>query len=1021
MAKSKGLVMSRIQRAIIDYPILVLLATLLITLYFGRLIPELHFSSSSDEFFIEDDPDKAFYEKAKSVFGNDQVVMAALVAPEGRTVYTVPEMEKLERLTKNLSRVDGVKTVVSLANISNIRAPRDPVTGEYQKAIEVRKVLETIPRTEEQWKQLRSEINHNPLYLKNFVSEDGRAAAIAVFIRDFDRESQRYEQVMGEIDRIVKAEDNGKGIYLAGVPVTRVEIVKRMTEDMTRLLPLSFLLIVVVLFASFRSLRGVILPLLIIIVTTIWAVGFMESADIPITMVTMILPPLMLALGSSYSMHLMNEYLAEANPGLSSRMLISGVLEKVTTPIFVCGVTTIIGFASFIPNGIPAIKQLGYASVAGISFAIIIALLAMSSLLVMMKPPRPKSPAQGKRELMPRFLDGLARAILKHRKAVFAAAAIISVISIFGVSRIRIDTDFLSFFAKDDPVIKAVDVQTRYLAGAAPFNIVLEADRPDAFKDPALLKRMEELQRFAETKVKGIDTTMSMADYVKLLNQAFHQNDPAYYRIPDSRKELSQLLLFYANAGSPEDFAPYMNSNYSAANVLIRSRLVGSSETMQAIREIEQAARTLFEPPRLPPLPPRRDLAQTPAVVSHPPPEADEEEISWGDDNPVPTPSPGALSQEAAPPAEPTPPAEPGDDFNWPHVQVRVTGTIFLMNKSADAVSRGQVQSLGLAIIAVFLIMAMLFLSFKIGLLSMLPSIFSVAVLFGIMGLFGITLNFATSLIAGIAIGIGIDDTIHYISRCNSEVQRTRDQNQAMIAAIQSMGKPMIFTSVALFFGFIILAVSDFIPIRQFGILAGVSMLVANASNIVLLPALLVSVRIVTLWDLLDLAIGDNPARYIKIFSGLTNHQAKLAVLMGYLEERKHGDRIISEGQVGNEMYVVIKGFVNIVKKEGGREAIAFTVQPGESFGEMGLLRHAAGFASASSPDATVPARAEAEGNVKLFVLDEQTLARLQKRYPRISSQIYYNISKILSDRLQLTAEQYFSCALNVPPEEKPG
>ena len=279
----------------------------------------------------------------------------------------------------------------------------------------------------------------------------------------------------------------------------------------------------------------------------------------------------------------------------------------------------------------------------------------------------------------------------------------------------------------------------------------------------------------------------------------------------------------------------------------------------------------------------------------------------------------------------------------------------------------------------------------------MLPNLFPIIILFGVMGFFEITLNFSTSLIAAIALGIGVDDTIQYINRYNIEIQKTRDQTKAMLSSLKIMGKPMIFTSMALFCGFIILAFSDFVPIKQFGVLTASIMLVALLSNLIILPALLITVRIITLWDLIDLEIGDNPARYIKIFNGLTNHQARVAVLNGQIMEFKEGDYIIQEGEMGNEMFVLIKGVVEIIKGEGEDEVVLFEIQPGDEFGEMALLRHT-----------TRSASARAVGSVKLFVINEQDLFLLQKRYPRISNYIYYNISQILSDRLQNTTSRIY-------------
>jgi CRP-like cAMP-binding protein len=378
--------------------------------------------------------------------------------------------------------------------------------------------------------------------------------------------------------------------------------------------------------------------------------------------------------------------------------------------------------------------------------------------------------------------------------------------------------------------------------------------------------------------------------------------------------------------------------------------------------------------------------------------EGSEEEVKWGDE--------ASGAEEASGTTKPTPrretasagagstvPAEgslnpPEEGFSWPQVRTYVTGTISLLNKSADAVSRGQVIGLGTTLAAIFVVMSLLFISPRIGILAMIPNVVPVFLLFGLMGFTGISLNFSTSLIASIAVGIGVDDTIHYIARFNQEVQNLHDQNEAMVRTLRSLGKPMIYTSVALMFGFGIFMLSDFVPIRQFGFLTAFTLLAAMVSNLIILPSLLVSVRIVTLWDLMDLAIGDNPAHYIKIFHGLSNHQAKIAVLMGYLKEYQDGEYILRDGEMGSEMFVILKGLVDIVKGEGPDEILLATTQPGDAFGEMALLRHTSRTASA-----------RARGEVKLFVIDEQTFFRLQKRYPRIASNILYQIAQTLTDR----------------------
>lgn len=1085
-----------LDKLIIAHPILVLLMGAVVTVFFGSFIggfdftagghrfqaPGIKFSSSSDEFFIKGDPDKQYYEEAKKRFGNDQVIVVAMIAPEGQDIYTPERLTKLKRLTDRIAlckSADGVQEVdktVSLMNVPSIRAPKDPATGEYLKEIAVKPLIPRIPQTPAEWGDLKAMIAQNKLYQHNLVAVDGQAAAVVAFIHDFEDQTNRYDETMQEVKRILQEESEAPGgerIVVCGIPESRVEMVKRMNQDLKIFLPLTFALIVVTLTFNFRKFQGVFLAMVGVVITSIWSLGFMGLAGVPINMVTLVLPPLLLSLGSAYAIYTMSGYLAEVREELNEAEIIREMLGKGVMPIMVTALINVFGFASLLLNNIPAIQELGFASTVGIFFAMVVAVFILPAILRLMKKPKAVFTLEGQKSggntFFDKVLDRLPRLIIRRRRTIFAVAIILVIVSSLGIlgfkfgnqkiGGIVVDTDFLHFFADDDPVMEAVNLETKHLAGAAPFNIVIEAPgQPGTFKRRDMLMKIEELQDWMVKNVKGIDTTISIVDYFKLFNQAYHQNDPASYQIPDSQLEVAQRFEFFRTSAEPGTFDPYVTSDYDAVNILIRSRLVGSSETNRAIKAIEAKTKELFQPPKPKLSAPvsHAAAAQGPVTVQAVPP--GEESVDWGGRPPTPSPAPpgpppapvapedtvnwgqtpsekpGATPDPPAGAPRPDPPAPAAgtssaapaapvkeDEVNWgdhpapsprpapaaaapsahepttpwPQVDVHVTGTIYLMNKSADAVSSGQVSGFSTALGTVFLTMAVLFLSLRIGFLAILPNVVPIFILFGIMGFSGITLNFSTALIASIALGLGIDDTIHYIHHFNHEVKVIRDQNQAMINTLKEMGLPMIYTSIALVLGFAILTLSDFVPIRQFGLLTAAALACAITSNLILLPSLMLTVRFVTLWELLDLEIGDNPSRYIKIFHGLSDHQAKVAVLMGHVAEFQDGQTIIKEGDMGNEMFVILKGYVNIMKGEGEHSITLATIQPGDAFGEMALLRHT-----------TRSATAKAQGRVKLFVLDEQVLHRLQRRYPKISSHIFYNITQILSDRLQAATSQ---------------
>jgi len=289
-------------------------------------------------------------------------------------------------------------------------------------------------------------------------------------------------------------------------------------------------------------------------------------------------------------------------------------------------------------------------------------------------------------------------------------------------------------------------------------------------------------------------------------------------------------------------------------------------------------------------------------------------------------------------------------------------------------------------------LMSLLFLSVRAGILSLVPNVVPIIILFGLMGACGISLNISTSMIAVIAIGIAIDDTIHYLTEFNAQIRRTGEQRSAVLLVGQTVGRPIVFTSIALFLGFLIVCLSNFKPIQHFGFLAGVTMLVALLADLLLLPALVMSTTIITLWDLLYVKLGPQPHKEIPLFQGLRPFQAKLVVLMARLSSAERGDHVTRRGEMKAELYVLLSGVVEVRRKDD--EPVIRTMARGDVIGEMGLVR-----ARPRSADVIVRDRTE------YLVLDGGFLERIQRRYPRIAAKVFLNLTKILSDRLETTTD----------------
>ena len=269
----------------------------------------------------------------------------------------------------------------------------------------------------------------------------------------------------------------------------------------------------------------------------------------------------------------------------------------------------------------------------------------------------------------------------------------------------------------------------------------------------------------------------------------------------------------------------------------------------------------------------------------------------------------------------------------------------------------------------------------------MLPNVLPIVVFFGVMGWVGVELNLATSIIGAVALGISVDDTIHYMTRLNRIVKTSPTQRDALLLALQGVGRPMVATSLTLTAGFLVMLLSGFAVISDFGWLSALTMMTALTTNLFILPAVLATVPIISVWDLVSYRLGEAPHRTIPLFEGLGRLGTRLVVLLGRLRSFPAGSLIVREGDPGTEMYLLLEGAAEVRLGAGQSPRLG----RGGIVGEMALLRHSPRGADVVATDA-----------VEVLVIDEDFLRRLRVRYPRLAARFFLNIARILSDRLDV-------------------
>lgn len=323
------------------------------------------------------------------------------------------------------------------------------------------------------------------------------------------------------------------------------------------------------------------------------------------------------------------------------------------------------------------------------------------------------------------------------------------------------------------------------------------------------------------------------------------------------------------------------------------------------------------------------------------------------------------------------------------NVEFTLTGQSILIAEAVDEIVRGQVLSLAVIIVILFIIVASLFLSWKASLLAVLSNLFPIAILFGIMGLLQIPLNAGTCMVAAITVGIAVDDTLHLMVRYNRELKNLRNENRALEASLLAEFQPVVATSLALAAGFSVLLFSHFIPLRQFAGLSAFVIFLAVVSDLLLTPVLLSTTRLITLWDLLGLRLRRALLERSSFFEGMRPWQAKKIILSANLESFEPGEFLVRQGELGDTMYVVIDGEVEVRRGQDPQKTLIATLSAGDLFGEIALVSRSRRTADVVAVSPT-----------RVLALDWDSLLSLHRFAPYLSSRIFLNLSRILGERL---------------------
>ncbi len=780
-------------------------------------------------------PAKQLYDRIGEMFPAKEVLVVAVEDPR---LFSPEGARRLSALTRALEEVDGVQSVLGPTNAKIIRGvaaakASDDASEEASEetsadagtgTMDVRPAADPLPKTPEDVRRWRARLASMPGLVGSIVSRDWGAVAFIVFIKAGRREAD----VAGHVFAVAQdpAASQGYELLIAGRPAAMYWAKRIMGRDMGMLSSAALGIVLLILLLAFRSVRGVALPLTVVIGAVLATLGLSGWLGQPLTHSTESLPILLIAIGVADGIHILKGYYARARDAATPAQAVRATMADLNRPVVLTSLTTALGFLALNVSGVSSIMRLGLLTAFGVLVALGLSLVFIPATLALLPLPRSARRERPRGARFERLEDAgarYARWLVRRKGWVLVSIAAVVGLAIYGGTLVRSEMSNLDNFRPGHPLHASTHLINDRFGGAIGLTLVVEGGHPDAIKDPALLQAMDDLATYA-AGLPHVGAVRSLTTFIKQMMKAVSDDDPKQFRIPkpqetfvdrwdeevtapdgtrrvvhhadpfqvDGRAVVAQLLEAYLVGGKPGDFATMVTTDFSASKI----DLTLDSDRATVLDEVAGSLRRY--------------------IAAHF----------------TPLPAAGARGDEAAPPA---PVAGPEAK---PAARVELTGMAELIRAVNAAVVRGQGWSIVTSLLLVWLVTALLFRSGILGLFATIPLFFSLFLNFGVMGFAGIPLNLITMTTSSIAIGVGVDYAIHYVHRVQYERQQGLSFEEAIPAAMRMSGVAIAMNALTVAAGFSALTLSAYRGVAHMGLLIAVTMLTSAFGALTLLPIL---------------------------------------------------------------------------------------------------------------------------------------------------------------------------------------
>jgi hydrophobe/amphiphile efflux-3 (HAE3) family protein len=547
----------------------------------------LRMDNSNEVFFVEGDQTLVTYNKFHDTFGNDEFVYILFETGD----FFQPEIIMLiSNLATDLEKnVPYAKDVKFLGNVEYIEG--------IEGGIEIYDLMEKFPETPQQIGIIRKKALAEPLYLNNLISPDGKTAAILIELDPYPGDKVDARRTIAPMVREILARPQYASLehYTVGTPIINYDI-EAVTVKETRLFMLiSIVLEMLILFWTTRRVRGVIAPIIVVILSVFWTLGMVGILGWTLNMLVIIVPTLLIAVGISDSMHFIAEFQDHQQRGLSRKEAITSTLALMGLPCLLTTLTTAGGFLSFLATAIKPIRQMGVYAAIGVIMALALTLVLAP---VFFSFGREKAgfqnPFVNRNDLFDRILGWITPINIRHPKAIFGIFLGLVLLSAGGCLLVEVESNTIKMFSKRLPVRQAFDYVDSHMGGSMSVEIMADTGKKDGVKDPAFLQQLESLQDYINKHPLSMKT-MSVLDLLKEMNQAIHENRPEYYTLPETKDQVCEYMFLYETSGG-EELDKQVSFNYDIARLTARTKSLNTKDIKIFVSDITNFTKEHLDP-----------------------------------------------------------------------------------------------------------------------------------------------------------------------------------------------------------------------------------------------------------------------------------------------------------------------------------------------------------------------------------------------------------------------------------------